>query len=59
MDEYKKSISSVGVVAFMHNQWKLKFPIDKYGGESLGTFDLGPHGEIIEITGNIHDNAEH
>lgn len=52
LEEYKKSISSIGFVQWENDRWIIIF--DKRGS---GRMDAGPHGEK-EVIGNIYDNPE-
>lgn len=59
LEEYIKSISSIGVVIFNLDLgcFNVKFGLDKYGSEELGDFRVGRHGHK-EVIGNIYENPE-
>jgi uncharacterized phage protein (TIGR01671 family) len=56
LDEYKKSISSIGAVKWNDIKWAIEVP-DKIYGSFFNGIRPGRHGEI-EVIGNIYQNPE-
>jgi uncharacterized phage protein (TIGR01671 family) len=54
IDQYKKDISSRGIVFYEKNEARF---LIKINSNFVGDFWYGPHGEM-EVIGNIHENRE-